>query len=145
MILTDAKDTFAGSISDVGGDDKHYGGGLSVVGGVQTLSGKNDYSGMTTVGSGASLLLAETGSITHDATASGLLGNDGHIGGGAQANKGGVVAGAGSFGAVTVASGGTVAPGSALDPGKASRRSTVNGDFTQQAGSIYQAGLRIVA
>jgi outer membrane autotransporter protein len=141
LILTDAKDTFAGNISDVGSDHKHYGGGLSVLGGMQTLSGRNDYSGMTTVGVGAALLLTGTGSITHDVTASGLLGNDGQIGGSAHANDGGVVAGAGSFGAVNIASGGTVAPGSALDPGKAVATLTVNGDFRQQAGSIYQAGL----
>jgi subtilase-type serine protease len=141
LVLTAANDVFAGSIEDLDDQKKHLGGSLLIAGGVQTLSGKNDYSGMTTVGSGAGLLLAETGSITHDVTTSGLLGNDGQIGGAAQANDGGVVAGAGSFGAVTVADGGTVAPGSALDPSKAVAALTVNGNFAQQAGSIYQAGL----
>jgi outer membrane autotransporter protein len=141
LVLTAAGDTFAGSISDLDDQNKNMGGGLLVAGGVQTLSGRNDYSGMTTVGSGAGLLLTETGSIAHDVTTSGFLGNDGHIEGIAKTSKGGVVAGAGSFGAVNVAGGGTVAPGSALDPGKAVTALTVKGDFTQQASSIYQAGL----
>lgn len=109
LVLTAANDVFAGRINDLDEEKKHYGGGLVVAGGVQTLSGKNDYSGMTTVGSGAGLLLA--GSIKHDVTTSGLLGNDGQIGGLAQANKDGVIVGAGSFGAISIADGGKVAPG----------------------------------
>jgi subtilase-type serine protease len=142
LILTAASDTFAGTIHDYDDARKnHLGGGLVVAGGVQTLSGANDYSGMTTVGSGASLLLTATGSITHDATASGFLGNDGQVGGAAQANKGGVVAGTGSYGAVTIGNDGAVAPGSGLDSSRAAATLTVKGDFKQQAGSIYQAGL----
>ncbi|MEI5681825.1 autotransporter domain-containing protein [Mesorhizobium sp. CCNWLW179-1] len=141
LVLTAANDSFAGSITDLDDEKKHGGGALLVAGGVQTLSGKNDYAGMTTVSSGAGLLLTDTGAITHDVTASGFLGNDGQIGGIAQADDSGVVAGAGSFNGVVVGDGGMVAPGSALDPNKAVARLTVTGDFTQQAGSIYQAGL----
>jgi subtilase-type serine protease len=141
LILTAANDVFAGSISDLGDDKKHYGGGLEIAGGVQTLSGTNDYTGLTTVDQGAGLMLADTGSITHDVTTSGLLGNDGQIGGVVQANKNGVIVGAGSFGAVTVADGGKVAPSSASDPNSQIAKLTVKGNFTQQAGSIYAAGL----
>jgi subtilase-type serine protease len=141
LVLTAANDVFAGSINDLDVEKKNMSGKLAVAGGVQTLSGKNDYSGMTTVGSGAGLLLTDSGSITHDVTTSGLLGNDGQIGGLAQANDGGVVGGTGSFGGVDIADGGTVAPGSVADPGMSVAALTVNGDFTQQAGSTYQAGL----
>ncbi|MGH6862520.1 MAG: autotransporter outer membrane beta-barrel domain-containing protein, partial [Phyllobacterium sp.] len=141
LILTAANDDFAGSIKDIGDDKKHYGGGLVVAGGVQALSGTNDYTGMTTIDKGAGLLLARTGSITHDVTASGLLGNDGQVGGIALAKDGGVVAGTGSFGAVSVADNGTIAPGSASDPNRQTAELTVKGNFSQQAGSIYAAGL----
>jgi outer membrane autotransporter protein len=141
LVLTAANDVFAGSINDLDVEKKNKGGKLVVAGGVQTLSGKNDYSGMTTVGSGAGLLLPDTSSITHDVTTSGLVGNDGQIGGVALANSGGVIAGAGSYGAVTIGNDGAVAPGSKLDPVKAVAALTVSGDFAQQAESIYQAGL----
>lgn len=145
LVLTAANDAFAGSIDDLGLDDqnqeKHWGGGLLVAGGRQELSGNNNYTGMTTVASGAGLLLADTGSITHDVTTAGFLGNDGQIGGGAQAIDGGVVAGAGIYGVVTVGNGGAVAPGSALDANREVAALTVTGDFRQASGSIYQAGL----
>jgi len=141
LVLTAANDAFAGGISDLDDQKKHGGGGLLVAGGLQTLSGKNDYSGMTTIGAGAGLLLTETGSITHDVTAAGLFENDGRIDGVAEASKGGVVAGAGSYGAINVTDGGTVAPGSTLDTSKAIAALAVSGDFYQQAGSTYQAGL----
>jgi fibronectin-binding autotransporter adhesin len=53
--LTNANDTFAGSI---GGS-----GGLTVSGGTETLTGANGYSGATTIGSGATLALAGAGSV----------------------------------------------------------------------------------
>jgi outer membrane autotransporter protein len=141
LVLTAANDTFGGSINDLDDQNNHGGGGLLVAGGVQTLSGQSDFSGMTTVGSGAGLLLTKTGSIAKDVTTSGFLGNDGRIGGVARATSDGVVAGAGSFGAVSVGGGGVVAPGSALDQSKPVGTLTVTGDFAQQAGSTYQAGL----
>lgn len=141
LVLTASNDTFAGSINDLDVDNNNMGGKLFVAGGVQTLSGKNNFSGMTTVGSGAGLLLADTGVLSHDATTSGFLGNDGQIGGTAIANSGGVVAGGGTYGAVTISEGGTVAPGSATDPSRIVTTLTVTGDFAQQSGSIYQVDL----
>lgn len=141
LVLTAANGTFSGSIHDLDSQNNNIGGALSIVGGLQTLSGKNDFSGMTTVGPGAALLLASTGSISHDAITFGLLENDGRIDGVAEASKGGVVAGAGSFGAVNVTAGGVVEPGSALDPSRSVDTLTVTGDFAQQAGSLYNAGL----
>lgn len=140
LILTAANDAFAGSITDLD-DNKHYGGGVIVAGGVQTLSGKNDYTGMTQVDKGAGLLLADTGSITHDVTTSGLFGNDGVIEGTAFTRDSGVVTGAGTFGAIAIANGGTIAPGSITDSANQIVALTVKGNFTQEAGSIYGAGL----
>nr|WP_180882938.1 autotransporter domain-containing protein [Mesorhizobium loti] len=141
LTLTAANDTFAGSITDLDNQKKSWGGQLLIAGGVQTLSGKNDFSGMTTVNAGAGLRLAETGSITHDVTTSGVLGNDGQVGGSALASAGGIVAGAGRYGMVTIAGGGIVAPGSALDSRKTVSVLTVDGNFVQQSGSLYQAEL----
>ncbi|UGX89150.1 autotransporter family protein [Phyllobacterium meliloti] len=141
LILTAAGDTFAGSINDLDPDSKNMGGSLTVAGGVQTLSGANSYSGITTVASGAGLLLTETASISHDVSTSGLLGNDGKIRGIAQANNGGIIAGTGSFGAMTIAGGGTIAPGSVFSPNLQVAALTVIGNYAQQASSIYEAGL----
>lgn len=142
LILTAASDTFAGVINDLDNERKnHLGGGLIVAGGVQALSGANNYTGMTTINTGAGLLLTNTASIAKDVTTSGLLGNDGQIGGLALASQGGIVAGSGSFGTVTVTDGGTIAPGSVLDPNAPIAALGVTGNFSQQAGSVYEAGL----
>lgn len=141
LVLTDANDEFAGKISDTDVNGKHLGGGLKVVGGAQTLSGENDYTGLTTVGKGAALWLTETGSITSNVVVSGLLGNDGRIGDVVTAQTGGVVTGSGSFWGIDVASGARVAPGNTVDPAKKIATMTVDGDFRQQHGSIYEAGL----
>lgn len=141
LVLTAANDVFAGSINDLDVDNKPMGGGLLIAGGVQTLSGKNSYAGLTTVNSGAGLLLTDTASIVRDVTTAGFLGNDGQVGGTALANGGGVVAGTGRYGAVTIGGSGIVAPGSALDPARAVSALTVSGNFLQQSGSVYQAGL----
>ncbi|MET0349391.1 MAG: autotransporter domain-containing protein, partial [Rhizobacter sp.] len=61
LTLSNASSSYAGSI---GGS-----GGLAVVGGTQTLSGVNAYTGQTTIGSGATLALAGNGAI---ATSSGV-------------------------------------------------------------------------
>ncbi|MHC1551505.1 autotransporter outer membrane beta-barrel domain-containing protein [Phyllobacterium sp. K27] len=140
LILTAANDAFAGSITDLD-EKKHYGGGVIVAGGVQTLSGKNDYTGMTEVNKGAGLLLTDTGSLSHDVTTSGLFGNDGVIDGTAFTKDSGVVTGAGTFGAIAIANGGAIAPGSTTDSANQIVALTVKGNFTQEAGSIYGAGL----
>jgi fibronectin-binding autotransporter adhesin len=62
--LTNANDTFAGSI---GG-----GGGVSVTGGSETLSGANTYTGITQVADGGSLMLSGNGSVANSA---GLVNN----------------------------------------------------------------------
>lgn len=141
LFLTAANDVFSGTINDLDGNKNHSGGGLSVIGGVQTLSGTANYTGLTMVGPGAGLLITQNGLIVSDVTASGFLGNDGHINGAAQATNGGVVAGSGEYGAITVGNGGTISPGSALNSNKIIAKLTVNGDFVQQANSIYRADL----
>ncbi|WP_374788693.1 autotransporter outer membrane beta-barrel domain-containing protein [Brucella oryzae] len=141
LILTAANDVFAGSISDFDDSKNHGGGGLVIAAGVQTLSGSNDYSGLTTVNQGAGLLLAKAGAITHDVVTSGLLGNDGKIGGTVKTGTGGIIAGYGTFGAVTVTDGGTIAPGSVLDANEQITKLTVTGSFAQQSGSTYEVGL----
>lgn len=141
LVLTAANDEFSGGISDTNADGQHKGGGLKVVGGAQTLSGQNDYTGLTTVGKGAALRLTESGSITNDVVVAGLLGNDGKIGDVVTAQTGGVVTGSGSFWAIDVAKGARVAPGNTVDPAKQIATMTVGGDFRQQSGSIYEAGI----
>jgi autotransporter-associated beta strand protein len=64
LTLTAAQDTFAGVIGGTGG--------LTVAGGSETLTGTNIFTGATAIDSGASLLLAGTGSI---ATSSGVVDN----------------------------------------------------------------------
>ncbi|WP_442580074.1 autotransporter outer membrane beta-barrel domain-containing protein [Mesorhizobium sp. ASY16-5R] len=141
LVLTDARDTFAGSIGDIGADGQHAGGKLSVLGGMQTLSGQNSFTGLTTVGSGAALLLSQTGTLAGKVSVSGLFANDGKVAAETTVEQGGVAAGVGVFGGLTVARGGTVAPGSVNDPVKLAPVLTVDGDFVQQAGSIYLAGI----
>jgi fibronectin-binding autotransporter adhesin len=55
LTLTNAGDTFAGTIGGTGG--------LTLAGGTEVLSGTNAYSGATGIGSGATLALSGTGSI----------------------------------------------------------------------------------
>jgi len=64
LTLTNAADTFAGSINGSGG--------LTVAGGTQTLSGVNGFTGETSVVSGATLVLSGAGNI---AASSGLVNN----------------------------------------------------------------------
>ncbi|NKC23337.1 autotransporter domain-containing protein [Ochrobactrum oryzae] len=86
-------------------------------------------------------MLAKAGAITHDVVTSGLLGNDGKIGGTVKTGTGGIIAGYGTFGAVTVTDGGTIAPGSVLDANEQITKLTVTGSFAQQSGSTYEVGL----
>ena len=64
LTLTNAADTFSGSIAGAGG--------LSIGGGTETLAGTNSYTGATTIADGAALALSGTGSI---ATSSGVSDN----------------------------------------------------------------------
>ncbi|MCF8533674.1 MAG: autotransporter-associated beta strand repeat-containing protein [Reyranella sp.] len=88
-------------------------GGLNKTGGgTLILSGANTYTGPTSIDDGR---LAVNGSITSDVT----VGSGGNLGGS------GTITG-------TVSSGGTLAPGNSIGT------LTVNGSFTQAAGSTYQ-------
>ncbi|MFJ1470636.1 ESPR-type extended signal peptide-containing protein, partial [Massilia orientalis] len=64
LTLTDAGDTFAGSI--------HGSGGLTIAGGIETLSGTNTYTGATSIDQGGGLALSGSGSI---ALSSGVANN----------------------------------------------------------------------
>jgi subtilase-type serine protease len=141
LILTNANDTFAGSISDLDEHGIHKDGSLIVAGGVQTLSGENIFTGMTTVGKGAALLLADTGALASPVSVSGLFANDGKVAGATAVEDGGIAAGTGHYNSLTIGKGGKVTPGSLLDPGAESSMLTVDGDFVQQAGSVYLTSL----
>ena len=71
LTLTNAADTYAGTLSGAGG--------LTVNGGTETLSGANTYTGMTTVASAGTLDVA--GSITGNASNAGTLNVTGTVGG----------------------------------------------------------------
>lgn len=90
--------------------------------GVLVLGGDSTYTGPTTVLGG---MLAVEGSIVSDVGVSGA----------------GTLAGAGAVGSLIAGKGGAVAPGSVLDPARTLAVLTVSGDFEQQAGSTYQAGI----
>ena len=64
LTLTNAGDTFAGCI--------HGSGGLTIAGGIETLSGTNTYSGATSIDQGGALALSGSGSI---ALSSGVANN----------------------------------------------------------------------
>ncbi len=68
--LNNAGDTFSGVIAD-GGLSGGTGGGLSLEGGSETLTGKSTYTGSTYVASGTTLFLSGTGSIGNSAYVSG--------------------------------------------------------------------------
>ncbi|MFT3974944.1 MAG: hypothetical protein QM699_16330 [Amaricoccus sp.] len=131
LVLTEAGDSFSGTISDLDDEKKHHGGGLTVAGGVQTLSGENSYTGSTRVDGGAGLIL--TGSLASPVSVSGLFANHGTVSGATRVRSGGVASGTGSYGGLYVASGGAVVSG-----GDGSLK--VAGDFTQGAGSRYEFG-----
>ena len=66
LTLTAASGTFSGSVVD-GGLSGGSGGSLTIAGGTETLTGTNTYTGLTTVGQGATLALASNGSIAFSA------------------------------------------------------------------------------
>ncbi|MER9051499.1 autotransporter-associated beta strand repeat-containing protein [Mesorhizobium sp. M0923] len=106
LILTEANGQFDGTIADF--DDAGMSGGLVVAGGKLTLSGKNNYSGVTEVASGAQLRV--TGSLAGDISVSGLLVVDGEVSGKVTVKEGGRLTGLGKLGSVTLADGGKADP-----------------------------------
>ncbi|MEJ5081224.1 autotransporter domain-containing protein [Ochrobactrum sp. MYb379] len=90
--------------------------------GILVLDGNNSYQGGTSVVGG---VLEVNGSITSPTDVS----------------EEGTIAGLGAVGELTLFDGGNVAPGSAFNPDNAIGTLTVNGTFTQQAGSTYLADL----
>lgn len=107
------------------------------MGGKQTLSGVNSFTGTTAIGAGAGLMLRSTGSLAGPVVVSGVFGNDGIVGSSTLVNSGGVLSGAGRLNHVTIASGGTLAPGSLLDAANRIAALTIDGNLVQQAGSTY--------
>jgi outer membrane autotransporter protein len=90
-------------------------GGLAIAGGTETLTGANSYTGATRVLGGT---LAVNGSIAGSAV---------------TVSNGGTLKGTGTVGATTVMNGGVIAPGNSIGT------LTVNGNYSQAAGGIYQA------
>lgn len=90
--------------------------------GILVLDGNNSYQGGTNIVGG---VLEVNGSITSPTDVS----------------DAGTIAGLGAVGELTLFDGGNVAPGSAFNPENAIGTLTVNGTFTQQAGSTYLADI----
>ena len=107
LTLTNASGSFSGVISGSGG--------VTLASGLQTLSGTNAYTGITTINGGS---LAVSGSIV---SSHGVI-----------VNAGGTLAGTGSVGAVTVNSGGSLAPGVA-----GAGTLSVNGPLSLSSGSNF--------
>lgn len=105
LVLTAASGNFSGSISDVDDADGSQGGGVVLTGGNLTLSGKNTYTGVTEIGTGAQLHV--TGTLAGDVSVAGTLVVDGEVSGQVTVAAGGTLRGSGKTGRVTVAEGGT--------------------------------------
>ncbi|QPC42202.1 autotransporter domain-containing protein [Kaustia mangrovi] len=93
------------------------------------------------IGSGLTRLVADNSGFTGQTFVDrGTLSVNGTLGGTVNVNDGAKLEGLGTVGTTTVHSGATVAPGNSTDPGK-TRIGTlsVQGHFTQKAGSVYQA------
>ncbi|MFL9825409.1 autotransporter domain-containing protein [Rhodoplanes sp. SY1] len=113
LTLSNASSTFAGSLTGTGG--------LTIAGGVQTLTGASTYTGATTVDGGV-LYLGSGGAIAGSAT---------------TVNTGGLLAGTGTAGSVSVNAGGVFAPGTGA-PGTAM---TVAGDLAFTPGAVYRVAI----
>lgn len=109
--------TWSNSISGVGGLIKRGDG-------VLVLAGQNNYQGPTHIIGG---ILEINGSVTSEM----------HV------SQAGQLAGSGVVGDLTLTQGGKVSPGSAINAQNAIGTLTVNGNFTQESGSSYVAGLAI--
>ena len=110
LSLTNASGTFAGVLSGSGG--------LTLTGGSETLSGASTYGGATAVKGG-------TLTVTGSAAAAGV-----------NVANGGTLAGSGTVGAISVASGATLAPGVA-----GSGTLTSTGNVSLAGGSFYNVNL----
>jgi len=113
LTISNGSGTFAGIIGSTGG-------GLTLAGGTEILTGANTYTGPTTVNGGR---LQVDGSIV----SASIVNADGTLAGGST------VPGAGAVGNVTV-NGGTLAPGSTANP---FAPLTVNGSLSFTAASTY--------
>jgi len=105
LTLANASSSFAGTLTGSGG--------LTLAAGRETLTGTSTYSGATTINGGT---LSVNGSIANSATTIG---------------SGGTLAGTGTVGHVTLASGGTLAPGNSIGT------LSVNGNLSFNAASTY--------
>ncbi|RWM07497.1 MAG: autotransporter domain-containing protein [Mesorhizobium sp.] len=103
-----------------------------------SISGAGD---LTKRGEGALILSGENSYSGPTKVLGGILAVDGRIVSKVGVSATGTLTGIGAVGSLTVGAGGTVAPGSVLDPSKGVAVLTVNGDFVQQAGSTYLAGI----
>ncbi|WP_146618710.1 autotransporter domain-containing protein [Rhodoplanes elegans] len=112
LTLSNASSTFAGSLTGTGG--------LTIAGGVQTLTGASTYTGATTVD--GVLYLGSGGAIAGSAT---------------TVNTGGLLAGTGTAGSVSVNAGGVFAPGTGA-PGTAM---TVAGNLAFAPGAFYRVAI----
>nr|WP_235885277.1 autotransporter domain-containing protein [Bradyrhizobium frederickii] len=110
LTITSGNGTFAGVIDDGGA-----GGGLTLTGGKQTLTGINTYTGATNVNGGT---LVVDGTLLNSPT---------------TVNAGGTLAGSGTIAGVAV-NGGTLAPGSTTSP---FGPMTISGSLTFTAASTY--------
>ena len=131
LVLTEAGDRFSGTITDLDDEGAHGGDGLTVAGGVETLTGASTYAGTTRVARDAGLIL--TGALASPVSVSGLFANHGTVSGVTRVRAGGSASGTGSYGGLEVASGGAVVSG-----GEGPLR--VEGDFTQGSRSRYVFG-----
>ncbi|WP_159589746.1 autotransporter domain-containing protein [Chelativorans xinjiangense] len=103
------------------------------------ISGPAD---LTKRGEGALILSGDNSTYTGPTTVlGGTLAVDGSIVSQVDVSGAGLVAGIGTVGSLTAGEGGAIAPGSVLDPAQVVSALSVDGDFVQQAGSTYQAGL----
>jgi autotransporter-associated beta strand protein len=108
LTLTNAADTFSGTISGAGG--------LQISGGTETLTNSNFYTGATIISAGA--LQIGNGSIANSSVA---------------VASGATLTGTGKVGATSIASGGTLTPGSNAAPGTL----TIAGNLTLASGSSF--------
>jgi len=103
------------------------------------ISGPGD---LTKRGEGALILSGDNSTYTGATKVlGGTLAVDGSIVSHVKVSEAGTLAGVGEIGSLTAAQGGAIAPGSVLDSAKMVSTLTVDGDFAQQSGSTYQAGL----
>jgi len=136
LVLSQARDNFSGRITDVdlgNPDGTHYKGGLTIAGGQQTLSGKNDYTGQTQIAKGAALQLTNSGALASDVAVDGVFIANGKASGATVVHSGGLVSGTGHLATLTAHNHGSVAPGNSIGT------LTIDNDLTLENGSRYLA------